>query len=463
MKKYSLMIILSLTSWLAAQEASPDNMASAEVVADSLQMNIDLLFVFVCAGMVFFMQAGFCLLELGCSRSKSCLNVVMKNSTDICVAVLLYFVVGFGIMFGASQFGWFGGQLPWISDFEASSQAWMFLLFQVMFVGTAATIVSGALAERAKFMGYLIFSAVLSGLIYPLSGHWAWGSLSGGLTPGFGYVSEEAAKTTGGMASSGGWLADMGFIDFAGSTVVHGVGGAAALAGIIVLGARKGRFAEDGTPRLASGHNKPLVALGTLIIWFGWFGFNAGSNLAVDASVGRIAFNTLISGCAGGLSGMICYWGLQGRPNPTPMLNGVLAGCAAITAGCANVTPISSILIGLVGGIVAVFVDSALLKAKLDDVVGAIPVHLGAGMWGTVAVAIFHEDGFTSELFFTQIIGTLAICGYAFVVSFATFKLIGMTVGIRASKEEEAVGLDFSEHASSAYPEFSTNNSGEFE
>ena len=255
----------------------------------------------------------------------------------------------------------------------------------------------------------------------------------------------------------------MGFIDFAGSTVVHGVGGAAALAGIIVIGARKGRFAEDGTPRLVSGHNKPLIALGTLILWFGWFGFNAGSALEINASVGRIAFNTLISACGGGLSGMICYWGLQGRPSPSAMLNGVLAGCAAITAGCANVSPISALLIGLVGGIVAVFCESALLKLRLDDVVGAVPVHLGAGMWGTIAVAIFYEDGFSTDLLLTQVIGTFAICVFSFVASFITFKLIGLTVGIRASEDEEVIGLDFAEHASSAYPEFSTNSSGDLD
>lgn len=427
---------------------------------DSLQVNANLLFVFVCAAMVFFMQAGFCLVELGYARSKSCLNVVMKNCTDICVAVLLYFVLGFGLMFGLSQAGWIGVQIPWISDFDTDSTIWMFLLFQVMFAGTAATIVSGAVAERTRFMGYLIFSVILSGVIYPIAGHWAWGNLAGGMVDGFGYLSAEAAGLS---EVSGGWLADMGFIDFAGSTVVHGVGGAAALAGIIVIGARKGRFAEDGTPRLVSGHNKPLIALGTLILWFGWFGFNAGSALEINASVGRIAFNTLISACGGGLSGMICYWGLQGRPSPSAMLNGVLAGCAAITAGCANVSPISALLIGLVGGIVAVFCESALLKLRLDDVVGAVPVHLGAGMWGTIAVAIFYEDGFSTDLLLTQVIGTFAICVFAFVASFITFKLIGLNVGIRANEDEEVIGLDFAEHASSAYPEFSTNSSGDLD
>ncbi|MFC5051839.1 ammonium transporter [Rubritalea spongiae] len=452
-----LLIMLMMSSAAIAQEATAEAVAQvSESAADSITLDMNLLFVFVCAGMVFLMQAGFCLLELGYARSKSCLNVVMKNATDICVAVILYFVIGFGIMFGASKTGWFGTELPWISDFSVDSPIWMFLLFQSMFVGTAATIVSGALAERAKFMGYLVFSAVLSGLIYPISGHWAWGNLSGGLVEGFGYVAESSE-------SSGGWLADMGFIDFAGSTVVHAVGGAAALAGIIVIGARKGRFAEDGTPKLVSGHNKPLVALGTLILWFGWFGFNGGSALEINASVGRITFNTLLAGCAGGLSGMICYWGIQGRPSPSALLNGILAGCAAITAGCANVTPISAVLIGLIGGIVAIFVELLLLKAKLDDVVGAVPVHLGAGVWGTIAVAIFHEGGFSYNQLWVQTLGTFIISAYAFGVSFLTFKLIGMTIGIRTSEDEEAIGLDFAEHASSAYPEFSTNVAGELD
>ena len=457
------MMFLVVSSLYAQDTTAEDTTAevatqASDAALNALTVDMNLLFVFVCAGMVFLMQAGFCLLELGYARSKSCLNVVMKNATDICVAVVLYFVVGFGIMFGLSKAGWIGSELPWISDFSADSPIWMFLLFQSMFVGTAATIVSGALAERAKFMGYLVFSAVLSGFIYPISGHWAWGNLSGGLVEGFGYLSE-----TDGVQHSGGWLADMGFIDFAGSTVVHAVGGAAALAGIIVIGARKGRFAEDGTPKLVSGHNKPLVALGTLILWFGWFGFNGGSALEINASVGRITFNTLLAGCAGGLSAMICYWGLQGRPSPSALLNGILAGCAAITAGCANVTPISAVLIGLIGGIVAIFVEIALLKFKLDDVVGAVPVHLGAGVWGTIAVAIFHEDGFSYNQLWVQTLGTFVISVYAFGASFVTFKVIGMTIGIRTSEEDEAIGLDFAEHASSAYPEFSTNESGELD
>jgi Amt family ammonium transporter len=266
------------------QEA--ETAAVAESADAGLRTDTDGMFVLFCAALVFFMQAGFCLLELGAVRAKNCLNVVMKNVADFCVSMVSFLLIGFSLMFGTTIAGWVGGDIAWLSDFGGESRIWTFWLFQAVFVATAATIVSGAMAERTKFVGYIAYSILISGLIYPVLGHWAWGSFAGGLEEGFG----------GGQ----GWLEAMGFVDFAGSSVVHGVGGACALAGIIVLGARTGRFTKDGTPRLISGHNVPLAALGTLILTFGWFGFNCGSNLAVGASLGRIAVAAQIFFCKSG-------------------------------------------------------------------------------------------------------------------------------------------------------------------
>lgn len=449
MKKFlvAYAALLVSTTMLGAQEVEAVN-----VTPESVQITVNQLLFFVAATLVFLMQAGFCLVELGFVRSKNCLNVVIKNSTDICVASLLYMFVGFGLMFGQTEGGWYSLQIPWLSDWPSDSPIWLFLLFQTMFVGAAATIVSGAIAERTKFMGYLIFSAVLSGVIYPVIGHWAWAGLSGQYIADFGNNG----------ADDMGWLEAMGYHDFAGSSVVHCVGGAAALAGVMVIGARKGRFDQSGRPVLVAGHNMPLVALGTLLLWTGWFGFNVGSLSYTSGEIGRIAFNTLVAGAAGGIGGMSCHWLVNGRPDPSAMLNGVLCGLVAITAGCDTVVPFSALLIGLMGGVLGMLATRLLLKFKLDDVVGAIPVHLVSGIWGVLAVGLFHEGGFTGERMLTQAIGVFAIAGAAFGLSYITFQLIRVTIGIRASEEEETMGLDFSEHAANAYPEFSGELDSEF-
>lgn len=416
--------------------------AIAEGADAKLRTDTDGVFVLLCAALVFLMQAGFCLLELGAVRAKNCLNVVMKNVADFCVSTISFLLIGFSLMFGTTIAGWVGGDIAWLSDFGGESRIWIFWLFQAVFAATAATIVSGAMAERTKFVGYIAYTIIISGLIYPVLGHWAWGSFAGGLEEGFG--------------GGEGWLEAMGFVDFAGSTVVHGVGGACALAGIIVLGARTGRFTKDGTPRLISGHNVPLAALGTLILTFGWFGFNCGSNLAVGASLGRIGVNTMVAASTGGLLATLVFWFRDGRPSPTRMLNGVLGGLVAITASCHVVTPVSALMIGAVAGIISSLGEDALISLKLDDVVGAVPVHLFNGIWGTLCVAIFNQDGFKVSDLGIQALGTFAICGSAFVISLLCFLAIKFTIGLRATKEEEEDGLDFSEHSSNAYPDFTT-------
>jgi len=422
----------------------PKSEPTPEITGEDTELRADTdgMFVLLCAALVFFMQAGFCLLELGAVRAKNCLNVVMKNVADFCVAMISFLLLGFSLMFGSSLGGWVGGDIAWLSDFNGESRIWTFWLFQAVFVATSATIVSGAMAERTKFVGYLAYTVLICGLIYPILGHWAWGSFAGGLEEGFG----------GGQ----GWLEAMGFVDFAGSSVVHGIGGACALAGIIVLGARTGRFTKDGTPRLIAGHNIPLAALGTLILVFGWFGFNCGSNLAVGASLGRIGVNTMIAASTGGLFAMLAFWFRDGRPNPSRMLNGILGGLVAITACCHVVTPISALILGAVAGIISSVGEDALIHMKLDDVVGAVPVHLFNGIWGTLCVAIFNQDGFSISALGVQALGTFAICGSAFGLSYLGFLAIKATIGLRATVEEEEDGLDFSEHASNAYPDFTT-------
>ncbi len=426
--------------------------APAPVVADNpgeslaleaVRKDLNSSFLLFCAALVFLMQAGFCLLELGCVRAKNCLNVVMKNAVDFCIAILCFLFIGFGLMFGKSVGGWVGGDIQWLSNFQGGSDIWVFFIFQAVFVATAATIVSGAMAERTKFVGYVLYTILITAIIYPVLGHWAWGAGAGGLEENFG--------------GTEGWLESKLFTDFAGSTVVHGVGGACALAGVLVVGPRRGRFAKDGTPLLITGHNIPLVALGTFLLIFGWFGFNCGSNLVAGAEIGRIAVNTLVAAAAAGLTGMMAFWFRDGRPDPLSTLNGILGGLVSITACCHTVTPASAMMIGAVGGLVSTLGAEALLKFGIDDVVGAIPVHLFNGIWGTLCVAIFNENGFQVSNLGVQALGAFGMTGAAFAVAYGGFLLIHRTVGLRATEEEEEDGLDFSEHASNAYPDFRTD------
>ena len=399
--------------------------ANADVM-ETLQVNMNFIWVAVCAALVFFMQAGFAMLESGMVRSKNSINVIMKNYTDMCFGALLFWGVGYGIMAGTCTNGLWG-----TDGFMFQGDAWdyMVLVYQIMFAATAATIVSGALAERIRFSAYLMVAMVITAIIYPTFGCWAW--------------------------NPDGWLAEEGFIDFAGSSVVHSVGGWCALAGILCLGARTGKFGEDGTAREIGGHNLPLVAFGGLILWFGWFGFNGGSGLTADESIGQILLNTHLSGAAGvvGFVGTRVLSG--GKMLMTETVNGGLAGLVAITAGCATMEPVYAIVTGLSAGIICVGATALSTQLKWDDPVGAVTVHGVCGAWGTLAAGMFFGDQiFNVALMKTQLIGILACFAWTFPVAYLTFKTVSVLTNLRVSTTDEQRGLDFSEHHEVGYPEF---------
>jgi Amt family ammonium transporter len=408
--------------------------ADDPITAETVQSNLNFVWTLVAAFLVFFMQAGFAMVEAGFTRAKNCCNIIMKNLMDFGVGAFGFFVLGFGLMFGVSATGWFGSSSFMLADFAVDGDPWVyaFFMFQLVFAATAATIVSGAVAERTKFSTYLIFSALITAVIYPVFGSWAWGSLYKG----------------------SGWLEAMGFIDFAGSTVVHSVGGWAALAGAIVVGPRLGKFSKKGKARAIPGHSIPLASLGVFILFFGWFGFNAGSTTTGDSSIGLIAVTTALAAGAGILSTSLYTWLRFGKPDVGMTLNGCLAGLVGITAGCANVSPVSSLIIGLVAGVLVT--ESVLFfdKIKVDDPVGAVSVHGVCGAWGTLAAGLFDVGGFSTAIVTTQLIGIGACFAWAFGGSFILFYALKVTLGIRVSEEEELTGLDFSEHGLSAYPEF---------
>ena len=404
----------------------------------TLKSDSDVLWTCLAAFLVFFMQAGFAMVEAGFTRAKNAVNIIMKNVMDFSVGTLGFFLVGFGLMFGVSN-GFFG-----TTDFAlsgaADNTAWdyTFLIFQTVFAATAATIVSGAMAERTKFVGYLAYSAAITIFIYPVFGSWAWGSLFNG----------------------GGWLEDMGFLDFAGSTVVHSVGGWLALAGAIVLGPRIGKYGPDKKPRAIMGHNLPLAALGVFILWFGWFGFNPGSTTAVGGSIGYIAVTTNIAAAAGAVFAMITAWLVFKKPDASMTLNGALAGLVSITAPCDGVSPMGALWIGALGGVLVVFsvifIDRIL---HIDDPVGAVSVHGVCGAWGTIAAGIWNLDsGLLATGSFkqlgVQLTGVAAGFAWAFGVGLMLFLAIKYTIGLRVSREEELSGLDVGEHGMEAYNGF---------
>ncbi|WP_246803907.1 ammonium transporter [Desulfosarcina cetonica] len=380
------------------------------------------------------MQAGFAMVEAGFTRAKNSINIMMKNLMDFSIGSIAFWAIGFGLMFGATSTGWFGTSGFFLSDFTPDGDPWVlaFWMFQVVFAATAATIVSGAMAERTKFTGYLIYSCVVSGLVYPVFGSWAWGSLFHG----------------------NGWLEGFGFIDFAGSTVVHSVGGWSALAGAIVLGPRLGKYTKDGKIKPIMGHNIPLAALGVFILWLGWFGFNPGSTTTADTSIAMIFVNTNLAAAAGACLAMIVSWMKFGKPEVGMSLNGALAGLVAITAGCANVSPGSSIIIGAIAGIIVVFSVIFFDRIKIDDPVGAVSVHGVNGAWGTLAAGIFNMGGTSASIIGVQLLGIAACFLWTFPVTFIMFKIIDKTMGLRVSPEEELEGLDYAEHGGIAYPDF---------
>lgn len=408
--------------------------AESGLTVDENAFAIDNFFLFICAVLVLFMQAGFSMLEAGLNASKNTVNILMKNVMDLGLGVLLYYVIGYGIMYPGDFNGYFGFAGFGVS--EAGTDAvpggldpqvdW---LFQVAFAATAATIVSGAVAGRMKFVGYLVYTVVLTGLIYPISGAWKWG---------------------------GGFLDAMGFYDFAGSLVVHAVGGFAGLAGAIALGPRIGRFSNNGDSKALPGSNLAIATLGVFILWIGWYGFNPGSQLLISGSVNvhavmLIAANTTLSAAAGAVAATIFAWFVFSKPDLTMAINGALAGLVGITANCDSVTNGEAIIIGLVAGILVVVGIMILDSAKIDDPVGAWPVHGLCGIWGGIATGIFggHPIG-------AQIVGSIVIPIWAFVTMYIVFMALKSANMLRVSEEDELKGLDISEHGMESYAGFST-------
>ena len=391
---------------------------------------VDSLWIVVAGILVMFMQPGFMLVETGFTRSKNSVNIVMKNFMDFSVGAITYWAFGFALAYGGTTLG---GFLAYGSFFLEGDSITYF--FQVVFAATAATIVSGAVAERTKFSAYLLFQPFICGVIYPIVTHWVW--------------------------SGQGWLGDLGFFDFAGSGVVHMVGGFAALAGVQIVGPRIGKYDDNGNPQVIPGSSMVAGALGVFILWFGWYGFNVGSALAaVDVDLAAIAVTTTLSAAAGSITAMYTSM-ISGKPNVGMTLNGALAGLVGITAGCANVNNLGAVLIGLVSGVLVVYSINFLEKKGFDDAVGAVSVHGICGIWGVLAVAIFDTtDGLVygggSTLFLPQLIGILAIGAWAYGTSFLVFKVIDSTVGLRVTAEEEIAGLDATEHGTSAYGDFIT-------
>ena len=394
--------------------------------------NIDILWVVVSAGLVFLMQPGFMCLESGLTRSKNSINVAIKNFADFVLSVGIFWLLGYGFMFGAPAAGIF--ETSWFApDLESADGASAaFFFFQAMFCGTATTIFSGAVAERMRFSAYLIVALFFSVFVYPVFGHWAWNGLDTG--------------------QLSGWLGKLGFIDFAGSMVVHGVGGWLALAALIVIGPRRGRFPVDGPPRQINASNLPLTVLGAFLLWFGWFGFNGGSTLALDASVPMIVVRTTLAGVAGGASNLLLGWMLTRTPKITYLVNGVLGGLVAITANCHAVSCQASVVIGMVAGAVCLGVEILLERLRIDDAVGAIPVHLGCGIWGILAVAFFGDPevlktGLTMpEQLWVQCLGIFAAFVIAFLMPLLVLRIMYPFFPLRVSPEDEDTGLNVSEH-----------------
>lgn len=413
---------LAETEAPAEEEAAPPSLLEVSYAIDNM-------ILFLAAVLVLFMQAGFAMVEAGFNSSKNTVNILFKNVMDCCLGVMLYWLIGYGIMYPGEFNGYFGFAGVGVSEVSEAAKPgalhpqvdWF---FQVVFAATAATIVSGAVAGRMKFNAYLVYSAILTAIIYPISGSWKWG---------------------------GGWLDAMGFYDFAGSIVVHAVGGFAALAGAIVLGPRIGRFSAEGKSQAMPGHNIPLATLGVFILWVGWYGFNPGSQLAfagkanTDATV-LIAANTTLAAAAGGVIATVLSWGLFSKPDLSMALNGILAGLVGITANCDSVTNVEAIIIGAIAGGLVVAGILALDKCKIDDPVGAFPVHGLCGVWGGIATGIFGDYDLK-----VQVLGSAVIPAYAFIAMLIIFLGLKSVNMLRVEPEEEARGLDITEHGMHAY------------
>jgi Amt family ammonium transporter len=446
MRRISLMgcvligvILLAPGVVLAQEKAGPD-----------LKVMADTIWVLITAALVFFMNLGFATVESGLCRSKNTVNILSKNVIVFCITSLAFWAAGFGFMFGEGNFfiGLKGLFLIGSDNSPAMGEAYKGIFsslnwtgvplfakffFQLVFAGTAATIVSGAVAERIKYFSFFAISFLMGALIYPIQGHWIWG---------------------------GGWLSQLGFKDFAGSTVVHSIGGWSALVGATLLGPRIGKYGPDGKVNPLPGHNLGLATIGMFVLWLGWFGFNGGSTMAADPqSISLIILNTNMAAAAGGLAATFVSYLAIGKPDLSMLINGILAGLVGITAGADGATVFGSIIIGLIAGILVVYSVLFFDRIKVDDPVGAISVHLMNGMWGTFAVGLFHREvgifyGGGPKQLFIQIVGILSVAAFSVVFNLILWKIIKICMGLRVSEEEEMGGLDIGEHGMEAYPDF---------
>lgn len=450
-KCFMAAVIASAAGSAIGDDAATPKLATAEAV-QAVQDNLNIVWTLIAGVLVFFMQAGFAMVETGFTRAKNAANIMMKNLFDFAIGSVAFFFIGYALMFGATKCGLIGTTGWCMTGPQGNDWSWTFMFFQTMFCATAATIVSGAVAERTRFKAYLIYSAIVSLLIYPIFGKWAWGSLNGD--------------------ASAGWLSSLStgaFCDFAGSTVVHSVGGWIALAGAICLGPRIGKFTPDGKPRAIPGHNLVIGALGVFILWVGWFGFNPGSTVVGEGSIGRIAMTTNLAAVAATITAMITSWSMFGKPDLSMSLNGTLAGLVAITAGCATVSLAGALTIGAIAGVLVVLSCTALERIlKIDDPVGAVSVHGVNGLWGTLACGLFNAEKVigagdaNTGLFYggglnqlvSQAIGAGCAFLWAFGLGMVMFLVIKKTIGLRASREEELKGLDITEHGNDAYAGF---------
>ncbi len=427
-------LALSLTGELFAQHRVTESNYGEyidTITAEESFFTIGNMWLIVCAVLVFMMHLGFATLESGLTRSKNTINIIFKNLFVISSGLLLYALFGFRTMYPGTEFNGIISLGFWIDvnpadylDLMSAKYAnytwWTDFIFQAMFAATAATIVSGAVAERVKLGSFMVFTLLIVGFAYPVAGSWEWGA---------------------------GWLDRNGFHDFAGSSVVHAFGGFAALACVLILGPRRGKYGTDGPKKPIIGHSMPLASVGVFLLWFGWFGFNGGSVLSAHPEmIGLVVTNTALAGAAGCLASMIVTQFVLKKPDISMALNGVLAGLVGITAGADSMMPAPAILVGAIAGVLVVFAILGFEKIKIDDPVGATSVHGVCGVWGTLAVGIFGEAPFL-----WQLIGTMSYAIFAFVFSFIVFYLIKLVMGIRVTAEEEDIGLDISEHGQEAY------------
>ncbi len=439
-KVLMLFLLVSALVALPAVAFAAGDPNGADTLKETPEAPLTFIWMLVAGALVYFMQAGFAMVEAGFCRAKNASNLMMKNLLDFCMGAVAYFAIGWAFMYGTDMGGFIGTSQFFLGGDAYDVTVYRDFMFQVVFAATAATIVSGAVAERLKFGSYLVYSLVLSAFIYPIYGHWVWG---------------------------GGWLSEMGFHDFAGSGVVHALGGFVGLAGAMVLGPRFGKYGPDGKPRAIPGHSIPLAALGTFILWFGWYGFNAGSTLSgTDLRMAVIAVNTTLAAATGAIAALLTIYAKTKVWDIGMALNGALAGLVGITAPCAVVSAPSALIIGVVAGLLVVASILTVENLGIDDPVGAFSVHGVNGIWGLIAVGLFADGTYAdikgllfgggAEQLITQLIGAAAVMAWAFVLGFLTFKIMDLITGIRISPQEEIEGLDIQEHGGPAYANFLT-------